>query len=262
VWSATNFVTGDQFQYKFTIWRPATSATVWEDGDNKVVVFSGSEPVNPAGYHQVTVGPVYFNNVSPSDVLAQDTLVTFQVNMTNAVALGTPPVPFDPSTQAVYINGAFVPWWAWHSLPAAYLMYDDGSTDGDAKAGDLIYTWQQLFTKGSPARVEYKYGIDSSDNEAGFNVNHVRYINSHTGTYVMPLDTFGSMYQEPVVGTLSISRQPGQVTLTWNGRPGIHLQSVDSLTNPSWQDVADSDGLSAKTVQVGTNNAYYRLVKP
>jgi hypothetical protein len=263
LWSATNFITGDQFQYKLTIWHPAISGTVWEDGGNKLIVFTGSEPTNPDGYHLITVAPAYFNNLSPSDVLAQDTLVTFRLNMTNAVTFGAPGTPFDPATQGVYLNGNFVPWWVWSGLPSAYEMKDDGSTYGDALAGDLIYSWQQTFTKGSSARVEYKYGIQSNDNEAGFGQNHVRYINSYNATYVMPIDTFGVQYQEPAVGAVSISSQPpGSVTLTWNGRPGIHVQQTSSLSPPAWQDVASSDGVSSIVLGIGSGNKYYRLVKP
>lgn len=262
-WTSGGFVTGDQFAYKFVIWKPGAT---WEGGDNKILVFQGKEPLNADGYHQITVGPVYFNNVPPpsrGDILAQDTTVTFRINMKNAVALSTPTGPFDPTNQNVYVNGAFVPWWTWGSLPNAYQMFDDGINGGDTASGDLIYSWQQVFTRGSLARLEYKYGIQSNDNEAPSGANHVRYIDSSTNTYVLPVDTFGTMYQESEVGPLTLSKQPaGYVTLTWMGRPGINLQTNTNLTSGAWVDVPGTDGISTKVLPLATGQQYYRLVKP
>ena len=49
--------------------------------------------------------------MGPADWLTGDTLVTFTVSMTNAMTTGG--VAFDPTTDRVYINGDWIPWWAW-----------------------------------------------------------------------------------------------------------------------------------------------------
>ena len=119
-----------------------------------------------------------------------------------------------------------------------------------------------MFPKASSTRLEYKYGVDSVDNEAAFGVSHVRFIRA-AGSYVMPIDTFGVMLQESVVGPLATSSASGDsITLTWDGRPGLHLQSATTLTNPVWEDVADTDGQSSKVLQVVGGQHFFRLVKP
>ena len=250
-------VTGTEIQYKLTIWRTDTFETVWEDGDNKTVSFTGDEPVNADGYHVITVAKTYFNGLTPSDVLSADSLVTFRVDM--SAAKNGDGSSFDPVTQGVGYNASWVPWWAWNNPLPEYQLVDDG-TGGDAVAGDKIYTWQHLFPRGSSARIEYKYGIDSGDNEARSGLNHVRYIRA-IGSYTMPVDTFGTMTVEPVVSTLSISAPSGgQVTLTWNGRPGVRLQSASAVTDAAWSDVPETDGQSSKVLTVGANNQFFRLV--
>jgi hypothetical protein len=258
-----NQLTGDQFQYKCTIWRPATFATVWEGGNNKILVWDGTEPTNAAGYHLRLLPVTYFDGVTPNDVLSVDTLVTFRVNMNGA---RTYPAgnPFDTNTQSVYINGGFLGWWDWKATPpVAYKLVDDG-TSGDSVAGDLIFTWQHLFPKASPVRVQYKYGIDdgmfNADNEAAAYQDHVSYIRA-AGSYTMPLDVFGVQAVEPPVVSFVIgSGSSGSVTLTWSGRPGVRLQSADSLDKPMWQDVADTDGQSSKTLPANGAAQFFRLL--
>src|SRR5262249_6330961 len=56
--STATFQLGDNFEYKYTIWRPASTTTKWEDAiPNRVLVFTGTEPTNSGGYHLATVGP-------------------------------------------------------------------------------------------------------------------------------------------------------------------------------------------------------------
>ncbi len=251
-------VTGSLVEYKHTIWQTDAAVTVWEDGANKTLMFTGDEPVNPGGYHVITAPLTYFNGIAPSDVLAADTLVTFRVNMSAAQSRdGT---PFDPLTQGVWVNGSFVPWWTWATQPAEYQALDDG-TAGDAVAGDKIYTWQHLFARGASTRLEYKYGIDSVDNEAASGSNHVRYIRA-LGSYVMPVDVFGTMTAEAEVGSLAIGPvAEGQVTLTWNGRPGVRLQSAAALGGGGWAEVPGTDGQSQAVVPVGPGARFFRLIK-
>jgi hypothetical protein len=205
-----------------------------------------------------TLPAVYFNDVSPSDLLGADTLVTFQVNMTNAQAIAwnsNPAFVFNPATDGVYLNGAFIPWWSWSIdfAPAEYKMTN--------APGIQVYTITIPFLKGSPVGISYKYGINGGDNEAARDANHFRYIRS-VGTYMMPLDTFGVQYVEPAVGDLTIGNPVnGNILLTWMGQPGVHLQS-SSPGLDSWVDLMATDGQSSTNYPIGPSNTFFRLVKP
>jgi hypothetical protein len=258
-------ITGDVVEFKFTIWDPMTATTTWEDGANKSVTFSGTEPTDAAGYHLKTYGPDYFNGIRPEDILSADTVVTFHVDMNGAAQFGGGPV-FDPASDSVFINGSFVnngSWDPWGAQDPNLQMFDDGVTGGDTVAGDGIYSFQTTFPKGSPTQVTYKYGINSADNEAAANNNHVRYIRA-TGTYTFPLDKFGSPTQETQtqdVGSITIAAgAPGHVVLTWNGQAGVKLQKVD-LTTGSATDVPNTDGASSVDLTTDGQTAFYRLVK-
>ena len=196
--------------------------------------------------------PVFFNDELASDFLTADTLVTFSVNMTNAV--GTDAHAFDSVNDHVYVNGIF-----------GFVGWDPTSLAGfeltNNPVGSKIHTLEVLVPKNNPLRLTYKYSINGADNEAANNVNHVRYIRQ-TGTYALPLDTFGNAVVEPLVGGLTIgSPSAGSVPITWLGRPGVHLQSSTSLNGP-WQDYANTDGLSSTNWPVGSGSLFFRLIKP
>ncbi|MDB6068021.1 MAG: type sorting protein [Pedosphaera sp.] len=200
---------------------------------------------------------VNFGNIDANDVLSSNTLVTFSVSMTNAV--GTDAHVFNSGTDGVYLNGDFIPWWTWAPLGAPPSTNQVNPLGG----GTLIYTLQLMIPAGNPLALSYKYGINGVDDEAAMDVNHVRYIRS-VGNFVMPLDTFGTQTVEPVVGSLSLVANASgtHVTLHWNGRPGIHVQSATSLSNPVWTDVSNTEGLSTITLAAGGASKWYRLVKP
>lgn len=249
---------GSSVAYKFVINNGG--AANWESpastggGDRTFILQSTAQ----------TLPVVFFADTSFADILSADTLVTFRVNMAGAV--GTDSHTFDTNSgDGVYLNGAFIPWWTWISYPPDYKMADDG-TLGDAMAGDSIFTWQRLFLKGAATRVEYKYGINSIDDEAGQNTNHVRYING-TGAYVMPLDTFGTMIKESgpatnTLGTVMVGLAGTNINLAWTGGAGIYLQGASSLTSPSWLTLSNTVGLSTTTVPHTNNARYFRLIKP
>jgi hypothetical protein len=251
--------------YKFWASVPANSG--WETSGNRSVgIIAGTSQILPA---------VYFSDVivDLNDYLPADTLVTFRVNMTNAVAYpsGT---PFDPTNNAVYFNGDCLTngWYGtWGSTWPETQLFDDG-THGDAVAGDSIYTCQYLVPKGKTVRVQYKYGIDSNDNEAASGSDHVRYIRS-VGTYVMPVDTFGSIANnEPAPGFGDLTIGPasgGHVLVSWLGRPGVFLQASSDLNNAaSWVTHLESAAYGSPSGIYSTNYpssagaTFFRLVKP
>ena len=147
--------------------------------------------------------------------------------------------------------------------------------------GSGIYTYQWTVKAGHPLEVHYKYGfddgIDSIDNEAPAGQNHVRIIRTPaSGSYDMPLDTYGNQHVEPPFGGLTVSPATGgNVRVQWLGRPGLHLQTSGSVTG-SWTDHVETDG----AVWIGSTNntsdgtaiitnmpaggkaGFFRLIKP
>ncbi len=196
---------------------------------------------------------VYFNDQNPVDFLTADTVVTFTVNMTNAV--GTDSHAFDPVNDHVYINGipTFV---GWDGLSLA------GFELTNNPVGSKLYSLPILIPKGTALQQTYKYSINGADNEAAGGNNHVRFIRQ-AGTYSMPLDTFGVPVTEPSFGNLKVgAAAAGNVLISWLGRPGVSLQSRTSLTSGAWLDNPATDGLSSTNWPVSGGAQFFRLVKP
>jgi len=228
-------------QYKFWATVPVNSG--WETmADNRSVpIVSGTAQTLPV---------VFFSNIDPNDLLPADTTVTFRVNMTNAV--GTDVHAFDPASgDAVYING----------IPS-FANWDTGLPQlSNNPIGSTNYSIDIFLPKGSPVMQTYKYGINGVDDEAPANANHVRYVRQ-TGTYVMPLDKFGTQTVEPSFGNLKASAStPGHVMISWLGRPGVHLQTKSSLTG-AWTDHPETDGLASTNWPSAGAPQFFRLIKP
>ena len=60
----------------------------------------------------------------------------------------------------------------------------------------------------------------------------------------------------------SISRSGNSLVLTWNPVPGFRLQRTDSLDDPVWCDIPDSEGLGQIELPITTNNGFFRLARP
>src|SRR5512133_885375 len=245
---------GGTEQYKF--WSSVSANGGWETmADNRnFQMVAGPSQVLPV---------VYFNNASPADLLPVETLVTFTLNMTNAV--GTDSHTFDPLADHVYLNG----------VPNGFAAWDTSLPElTNYPAGSRIYTIQVLLPQGSPVRQTYKYSINGADDEAASGNNHVRTVRQ-VGTYSFPMDTFGTPYVEPDFGQLAVGAAlNGQVPVSWLGRPGVHLQTATDLTGP-WQDLMATDGATWTTGIMSSNGfvsqtnyptasarTFFRLVKP
>jgi hypothetical protein len=227
-------------QFKF--FSTVTANGGWETNANNrtLHIVSGNAQTLPA---------VFFDDwfVDPVDVLSADTTVTFSVSMTNAV--GSDSHVFDPAVDQVLINGVpiFQPWPISTPVLTNYPV------------PSIIYSVDLLLPKGSFLQQSYKYGMNGLNDEPGG--NHVRYIRS-TGTYAMPMDVFGNIVVEPSFGNFTITHgSPGQVHLSWLGRPGVHLQVKSSLTG-SWVDHPETDGLSAVDWPISGSTSFFRLIKP
>ena len=213
---------------------------------------------------------VYYSDLSTNTVLPSPpatNFVTFSVNMTNAV--GTDSHVFNPNTDSVYLNGVDVTnspgnysFDAWTNAPAGnplgnFLMQNN-------PLGSEIYTITVPVPAGYPLAVSYQYSINGTANEATNFQNHVRYIRS-TGSYAMPQDTFGSMIQEaaPGFGNLAVGARSGaNVPITWEGLPGVHLQTRTNLTSGAWLDVSGTTGQSTANYPAGGGASYFRLINP
>ena len=158
----------------------------------------------------LTLPTVYFDDISTYTVLPAPTMVTFTVNMTNAV--GTDLSVFNPSTDNVYLNGmditnsvGFYSFDPWTNTPAGNPLGNFQMANNPV--GSEIYTITVPVPSGSipggyPLQLSYQYTFTGLPIEAA-GTNHIRYIRS-TGTYVLPEDTFGSMVQEPAFGNLAV----------------------------------------------------------
>jgi hypothetical protein len=248
VFPITDGVGATEF-YKF--WASVPVNTGWETmNDNRSMqVVSGTTQTLPL---------VYFSNLTPGDLLPAQTTVTFRVNMTNAV--GTDAHAFDSTTDGVYINGIQI-----NNNSYSFTSWDTFLPQlTNNPIGSKIYTLDVLIPKGAPVQLTYKYSINGFDNEAGPNVNHVRYIRN-TGTYVLPLDKFGNQLidNEQSFGNLQATPSTAAHALvSWLGRPGVHLQTRTSLSAGSWVDHPETDALSSTNWPTGGGTLFFRLIKP
>jgi hypothetical protein len=234
---------GTYFEYKFLILDNGVTER-WESGANRSFVLTSPSQVLPV---------VLYNRANTNDLLTQGTVVTFRVNMTNAVALSNE-FTFDPQLHLVYVNGDWVDWWDWNQISGEFQLTNDVD-------GSLIYSQSFLIPKGNPVRIAYKYSLNGADNELPAYVDRVRYVRS-LGSYTMPLDQFGVQVVEEEVGSLTLGPiSGGNVTLNWNGRPGVNLQKAVLLAGP-WTDVPGTAGASSATVPAPPPQQFFRLIKP
>jgi len=53
-----------------------------------------------------------------------------------------------------------------------------------------------------------------------------------------------------------------QVRLSWNGSPGVKVEKSDTLINPTWQEVPNTEGQSTVLLPASDTGAFFRLAKP
>jgi hypothetical protein len=187
---------------------------------------------------------------------------------------------FDPTGgDTLWINADFLNNWdggSWPgpigSLPAAQQMV--------LSAIPNVYTNTFVVPKGNSIYLNYKYSIDSQDDENGFTTNHVREVRSYGPTYTLPQDTWsylvcpaGTAYPnpgitstnivEPDFGYLAISAPSGgNLPITWLGRPGVELLNRASLTTGIWNPNSGTDGFqSTNWPAAGDSQQFFRLLK-
>jgi hypothetical protein len=278
---------GSTIYYQFRYTQLSSPSTIVYDHLDGINGGGGNRFfVEPLSITFTNVPPVYFNDAKLNDYLTEATPVLFSVDMNGAV--GTDTHVFNPSADAVYINGQFVNWYAWaggiNPLPAppGFQMVEQGLT--------TIYTNTIIMPAGTPVAFAYKYGMDPAsfnggplDDEAASGQNHYRVVRA-TGfnPYPMATDTFGHQYQEPFFsganpGGARLTVGPasgGKVPVSWLGRPGANLQVKSDLTQGLWQNLAVTDGTNWTAGYSSTNGfvsvtnwpasgqSFFRLIKP
>ena len=109
--------------------------------------------------------------------------------------------------------------------------------------------------------------MDGFDNEAGFAVNHLRYVRSPVGVpYTMPTDRFGTNPAPPLVeqsfGNLVAGpASGGTIPITWSGRQCVVLQVRTNLNSGVWVDLPATDASSATNYPNTGGTRYFRLKK-
>jgi len=232
-----------QYQFRY-LWTGQTQYDHDPSGNNRAYTVPDVTTTN--------LPTVFFGNTLPTDLLDQDTVVTFSVDMTNAV--GTDAHVFNPSSDSVYINGDFLNWINWDPISLGTEVMTNNPP------GSEVYSWAYTFPKGKSRQVNYKYSINGADNEAVVNANHLRYIRSTNGVYQMPLDTFGNQYHEPKIGGLTIGTPSGgQIPISWLPYPSALLQSRSDLKIGTWQDIPATQGGGSTNWPATGGKMFFRL---
>ena len=239
---------GSTINYQF---RYNNAGTVYDHDSN-----GNNRQYNVPAVASTNLPAVYFNNININDLLTQDTVVTFTVDMNNAVS--TDSHTFDPNNDNVYINGDFAGWVSWNPISLIGANLNLVNTP----PGSSLYTFSHTYPKGSSRYTDYKYSINGSDNEAAAYQDHSRYIRSDNGTYNLPVDKFGTQYREPKVGAITMGNVLAHKSqLSWLNYPGLFLQTATSLNGP-WTDVPATSGQSSTNWPVGNATTFFRLRLP
>lgn len=204
---------------------------------------------------------VYYNDNSIYDLVLTPITVTFTLYMTNGT-VDDDGYAYNNQSDTLWINADFLNNWNndnWPgpigSFPAAQQMIEVGTSD--------YYTNSFVVPRGNSVYINYKYAIDSKDDENGFATNHVREVRSYGPTYAMPTDSWSwnvvqpnvapypnpglsvTNIVEPDFGYLAIqSPSGGAYPITWLGRPGVILQNTTNLTG-TWNVNSGTDATQA-----------------
>jgi hypothetical protein len=274
-------------------YEPGSSFLTYNVNGTTVAAGGGNRTwIMPKTNNSTVVLPVvYYGDVLPGNNFPVPTLVTFNVNMTNALtgtnAANPTPYAFNPSTDRVYINGVNYPAPTTANtvnIGPGTVVYGSDTTNTailpflmtNNPPGSQVYSLQVLVPAGYPVRTgNYRYSINGTNNE-GINNGitngipatgttiHRRYIRG-LGTAQMPLDTFGNVVNEPNAITISAGPMSGgNIPLTWTGRHGTILQVTTNLQGPNtvWTPLYNTDGMGATNYPVTGPKQFFELVQP
>ena len=188
-----------EIEYKFVKGDRGEDPTGWEDIDgNRFMQVTGDETdIDGNGCIDVFAEPIpFFSDAGWENSFETDALVTVEVDMRPAyyyladssyVPGGTENVPVDrlEDFSSVYINGPITGEWVTNWSPTGLgalierQLFDDG-TNGDAVAGDSIYTWQTEMPAGTSRRQTFKLSLDGYDNENASGADQTSALSSAT----------------------------------------------------------------------------------
>ncbi|MCA9784296.1 MAG: T9SS type A sorting domain-containing protein [Candidatus Delongbacteria bacterium] len=178
-------------EYKFVILTDGDENLArWESVANRTAQPTEAWPdEDQNGYHEYVTEEAFFDNVTWDDILSQNVDVTFNVdlNMVDTWFTEHPGETNQGITGWDAINYVAIcgPWnnWPWDLVPPQYQF---------ANAGGTLFSGTVTFTSGSARSITYKYGINGSDNESGFQADWVTVIDDTNPTFTIN-NEFGSL---------------------------------------------------------------------
>lgn len=188
-----DFIVPSEQSYKYVIGEPEDAAPDgWEGGADRTFQITGDETDDDGnGIPEAFVPVRYFDDVTPDDILIEGATVVFEVDLRPAYyhladegILPSDTQTGEPTTSidGLFINGPvagsaddFTDWATWGPDDLGQIetreLVDDG-TNGDAVAGDSIFTITYEYDPGTPKLRVGKFGINGFDNEGGFGGDH------------------------------------------------------------------------------------------
>jgi hypothetical protein len=186
----------DTLAYKF-FYRSAASGDVWEGGSDRKFSATGNETdANQNNLPELVIPERYFDDIGPDDIFTAPKDVVFEVDMSPALAFlaDSGAITFGggnvTSVDTVYLAGGAPKTtpalaWVWDLPPGnpqrEALQMNDNGTNGDATAGDNVWSITINFDAGAPKVIDWKHGISGFDNEAGFAENHNGNVDTPSG---------------------------------------------------------------------------------
>jgi len=266
--------TPDTVNYKFRMNSGWESPASTSGNNRQATISTATSSTNPA-----VLPLVFYNDNSIYDLVLSPITVTFTLYMTN-LTMDESGYAFQSRSDTLWINGDFINNWnhtTWpgpiSSFPAAQQMIEVGMSD--------YYTNSFVVPRGNSIYLNYKYSINSEDDENAPQTNHVREVRSYGPTYAMPQDVWSrtviaagvgpypnpgitsTNIVEPDFGYLKIQpKSGGAYPITWLGRPGVVLQNTTNLSG-GWQINAGTDASqSTNWPSAGNGNSqFFRLMK-
>jgi hypothetical protein len=236
VWEGTFAVTGltgNTSPYKFVL-ATFASGDVWEADGVGPGGLQNRELVLPAGNTNLPV--VFFSNV---ESIPPSVPVTFQVDMAAQVAYGN----YVDGVNTVTAAGEFNNWDA-----VGFVLTNN-------PGGPYVYQGTITVVAPEGADVAFQYVIDGVDWETAVgNRTFTQSTNSQTVPAVFwnNVGDLGEVTTTPAGGNL--------VDVEWT--PGTLIRLQKSIGLPGWTDVPGSTGQSNATVEVTTDETYFRLIGP
>ncbi|MEQ9310216.1 MAG: T9SS type A sorting domain-containing protein [Balneolaceae bacterium] len=210
------------WEYKFVLNNGETN---WESGDNKSIAISESSKQGDSYIAINNTGAIpYFDGITLNDIFAVDTDVVFEVDLRPAYYFlaDSSELPEDVQVQGqsgiatsidfVAANGPLTAgtWETWGIGLAddPDLVLNDEGTDGDAVAGDSVWSFTRSFKAGAANKGTFKFGINGLDNEAGVGADHNITVTEDRlsfiyGAVVRADSVYDDLYDEYILATES-----------------------------------------------------------